>query len=276
MAHAAVDLSREDESVACWHSSSNVIVSLCVPDEASLSFLQARLAPHVPVTEFREEDLGFELTAIAVILPPGLRHLVSSLPLALRGVDPVQDRTARRREGALRELMRAGMSQHHPSGMSRTALAGRSRLLLRDLARGLRDEVSAASSPAWLSGEREALLDALPSWLILEKFAVLSSMGDSPEESCAAWSRASRHLPDQVMAAQVSEMLSVPDPSVWVVSPPSAPPDHLVARLLLSHAQASLLPGVDLAPAAQLVLSRLRGDLVLPRTTNPTKELVHV
>ena len=68
---------------ARWHTRSNNLVCLAVPDEKALSGLvEALVRESVPVLCFHEPDLGGELTAVAVS-PDGAR-LLSSLPLALR------------------------------------------------------------------------------------------------------------------------------------------------------------------------------------------------
>ena len=70
---------------ARWHTRSNNLVCLAVPDKEALSGLVERLAgASVPMLCFHEPDLGGELTAVAVA-PEGAR-LLASLPLALRSV----------------------------------------------------------------------------------------------------------------------------------------------------------------------------------------------
>jgi peptidyl-tRNA hydrolase len=65
-----------------WFEASNVLVLLEVPDERSLIELadEAR-SRRVPVSLFREPDIGDAATALA--LGPEGRRLVSRLPLAM-------------------------------------------------------------------------------------------------------------------------------------------------------------------------------------------------
>jgi hypothetical protein len=73
---------RHPDPVRDWHSASNTLVLLAVPDERSLKWLcdDATAAGH-RIVRFCEPDLGFELTAAA--LEPAAHRLVSRLPLAL-------------------------------------------------------------------------------------------------------------------------------------------------------------------------------------------------
>ena len=84
LAHAFVSyvLARPRET-ALWHTESNNLVCLSVPDEAALSALAASIAEagH-PIVCFHEPDLGDALTTIAV--SSEARRIVACLPLALR------------------------------------------------------------------------------------------------------------------------------------------------------------------------------------------------
>jgi peptidyl-tRNA hydrolase len=84
LAHAFVSyvLARPRET-AQWHTESNNLVCLAVPDEAALSALAAAIAEagH-PIVCFHEPDLGDALTALAI--GPEAQRLLSNVPLALR------------------------------------------------------------------------------------------------------------------------------------------------------------------------------------------------
>lgn len=86
LGHALVGyVLAQPAQAARWHTRSNNLVCLAVPDEAALSGLVGRLVSEsIPVLCFHEPDLGGELTAVAVS-PDGGR-LLASLPLALRQV----------------------------------------------------------------------------------------------------------------------------------------------------------------------------------------------
>lgn len=81
-AHAALDFAIAHPSLtAAWHSTSNTLVILVVPDELALGWLeQDAQAAGLRVASFHEPDLGDALTAVA-IEPAGYR-LLRRLPLA--------------------------------------------------------------------------------------------------------------------------------------------------------------------------------------------------
>lgn len=81
--HAAIDFTFEHPEIAAdWHTESNTIVFLAVPDEQALGLVCDRLAAYgVTTTEFYEPDLGGALTAVCCE-PAGSKHL-TDLPLAL-------------------------------------------------------------------------------------------------------------------------------------------------------------------------------------------------
>jgi len=84
LGHALVGyVLAQPAQAAHWHTRSNNLVCLAVPDETALSGLVGHLVREsVPVLCFHEPDLGGQLTAVAVS-PDGAR-LLSSIPLALR------------------------------------------------------------------------------------------------------------------------------------------------------------------------------------------------
>ena len=86
LGHALVGyVLAQPTQAAHWHTRSNNLVCLAVPNEAALSGLVGRLvSASIPVLCFHEPDLGGQLTAVAVS-PDGGR-LLASLPLALRQV----------------------------------------------------------------------------------------------------------------------------------------------------------------------------------------------
>jgi hypothetical protein len=86
LGHALVGyVLAQPAQAARWHTRSNNLVCLAVPDETALSGLVGRLVGEsIPVLCFHEPDLGGQLTAVAVS-PKGSR-LLASLPLALRQV----------------------------------------------------------------------------------------------------------------------------------------------------------------------------------------------
>jgi peptidyl-tRNA hydrolase len=65
-----------------WFKESNTLVLLAVPNERSLRDLGAKaMRAGIPFTEFREPDIGNEVTATAIA--PAGRRLCRRLPLAM-------------------------------------------------------------------------------------------------------------------------------------------------------------------------------------------------
>lgn len=84
--HAAIDFGFEYPDVMeAWHTNSNYIVVLSVPDETALQAFVLNAGNHdVDHTTFREPDLDGSLTAVALRPSEASQTLCSSLPLALR------------------------------------------------------------------------------------------------------------------------------------------------------------------------------------------------
>lgn len=75
---------RYPHTVIDWNTSSNNLVCLSAPDEASLLALADRARQYgCAVEEFREPDYGDSLTAIA-LTGERAKRAVSALPLALK------------------------------------------------------------------------------------------------------------------------------------------------------------------------------------------------
>lgn len=85
-AHAIADFAYEHPDVfRQWKKESNSIITLSIPDEASLKALYDKLLGMTPyVTAFREPDVNDQLTAICVYGTPEIRKVLSNLPLALK------------------------------------------------------------------------------------------------------------------------------------------------------------------------------------------------
>lgn len=89
VAHAAFAFYDEHRAIARqWFEESNYLIILSVENEAELHTVADRAHDaYLPVTRFREPDLGDELTAIAIAPSPVTEALLSCLPLALRDVE---------------------------------------------------------------------------------------------------------------------------------------------------------------------------------------------
>lgn len=86
VAHVAFQFAYEHRPLATqWMEDSNFLVILSVENEEALA-LRALAADgsNLPVTWFREPDIGNALTAIAVAPSPRTVELMADLPLAFR------------------------------------------------------------------------------------------------------------------------------------------------------------------------------------------------
>lgn len=102
MAHAVADFCNENPHLAkAWQTESNSIIILTVPDERSLYDFCENSG--LDYTEFREPDLGYELTAIAIHPCDKARKKTSNLPLAMKGPE---HEGALERERKLKNLIR--------------------------------------------------------------------------------------------------------------------------------------------------------------------------
>jgi hypothetical protein len=89
-AHAAIEFAVTYPSLtSSWHSASNTLVVLAVPDELALGWLdQDARASGLRAARFREPDLGGALTAVAI--EPAGHRLLRRLPLALTAGEGVR------------------------------------------------------------------------------------------------------------------------------------------------------------------------------------------
>lgn len=114
VAHAVADFCNENPDIAkAWKEESNSIIILTVPDERALYDFCKNSG--LDYTEFREPDLGYELTAIALHPCEEARKKTSNLPLAMKG--PEHD-GAFERERKLKNLIREMKQCEQTQGQS--------------------------------------------------------------------------------------------------------------------------------------------------------------
>lgn len=84
--HAAIQFCFEHPEMSTgWFNKSNYLGWLTVPDEKELiRLVEEALLRGIPVSVFREPDVGDQVTAIALAPGPQTKKLVSKLPLALK------------------------------------------------------------------------------------------------------------------------------------------------------------------------------------------------
>jgi hypothetical protein len=166
-----------------WRGISNSLIVLTAPTAQDLSALQeTALSRGIRVQEFREPDLGDEITALAFAPSAGTRRLLSNLPCAGRRVTEVGEVQARAREARLREMSFAMMDCDQTPGQN-VLQHGRSvREHYFALLAHLRGEVDLTEYgnwriPAWLDTHREAILSALPSRFVMDRYLTLHDCG---------------------------------------------------------------------------------------------------
>lgn len=156
---------------------------LTAPDTAALSRLQTRSrARGIQVTEFREPDLGDEITALAFAPSDATRRLLSNLPCAGRDVTAETEARAKAREARLREMSFAMMGCEQTEGQN-VLQHGRS---VREHYFALLDHLEGRVNladyanwrvPAWLDAHREEILDVLPTRHTMGTYLTLHDAG---------------------------------------------------------------------------------------------------
>lgn len=83
--HAALEFAYQHPSLFReWHEKSNYVCILAAKDEEHLTQLSKQLSTIRVVSEFREPDVGNQLTSLCIEPHEGNRKLLSCLPLAGR------------------------------------------------------------------------------------------------------------------------------------------------------------------------------------------------
>jgi hypothetical protein len=184
IAHVVAEFVMDNPDVAShWRGLSNSLIVLTAPNAEALSSLQGKaLARGIRVQEFREPDLGDEITALAFAPSDATRRLLSNLPCAGRRVTEAGEARAHAREGRLREMSFAMMDCDQTPGQN-VLQHGRSvREHYFALLAHLRGEVDLAEYgnwriPAWLGTHRDAILSALPSRFVMDRYLTLHDCG---------------------------------------------------------------------------------------------------
>jgi len=164
-----------------WHHISNSIIVLEAENAESLSDLRDLASERdIPVTAFREPDLGDEITALAFQPSEATRKLLANLPLVGRRLSaqkPLHDRERR-----LRELSCAMMECEQTKGQN-VLQHGRS---VREHYFAIVDHLEGKVNlneadnwrlPEWVDEYREQLLTSLPSRFIMDRYLTLHDCG---------------------------------------------------------------------------------------------------
>lgn len=206
IAHVVAEFAHEHPDIASsWRTTSHSLIVLSARDAAELSELQERaVARGITVTAFREPDLGDEITALAFAPGALTRKLLSNLPCAGRNVTTESEAEARAREARIREMSFAMMECDQTTGQN-VLQHGRSvREHYFALVQHLRGEVDLEQYanwrlPAWLNAHRDAILAALPSAHVMDRYLTLHDSGKPRVLEVDAEGR--RHFPGHADAS---------------------------------------------------------------------------
>ena len=182
VAHVMADyIMRHPESAANWHAISNSLIVLEAKDASSLSALQEKAKSRsLEVQEFREPDLGDEITALAFTPSSKVRRLLSNLPLA--GKNLHNQAKLHEREHRLRCMSFAMMDCDQTKGQN-VLQHGRS---VREHYFAIVEHLEGKTDlnifenwkiPEWVDQYRERILETLPSRYVMDRYLTLHDCG---------------------------------------------------------------------------------------------------
>lgn len=182
VAHVVADfIMANPETAQTWHAVSNSVIVLEAKDARELSFLKADAEDKgLKVTEFREPDLGDEITALAFAPGEETRKFLSNLPCAGRKLHNQQELKARERR--LRELSFAMQDCEQTKGQN-VLQHGRSVrehyfALVNHMKGNINlNETSNWRLPEWVDKYSEQILALLPSNYVMDRYLTLHDCG---------------------------------------------------------------------------------------------------
>lgn len=177
--HAAMEFAAQyPDEFRAWHKNSNSIIVLNAQNELKLLEFAERLKNKgIKFSEFREPDIGNELTAIAICPGPEVKRLCSGLPLAGKRINEgAEERLSKKFETV--EAMKSCL-QTSNQNMIQHGESVRDHLF--DLIEFLRNPHYVAKNqwkfPLWLLSHGQQILNSLPPKHILEKYALWHDCG---------------------------------------------------------------------------------------------------
>lgn len=182
VAHVVADFIMNNPEIAkTWHITSNSVIVLEAEDSSALSELIEEAAKrNITVQEFREPDLGDEITALAFAPSDATRKLLSNLPCA--GKNLHNQHELKEREAALRKMSFAMMDCDQTKGQN-VLQHGRSvrehyfALLSHLKGESNLNETSNWKLPEWVETYKEEILATLPSRFIMDRYLTLHDCG---------------------------------------------------------------------------------------------------
>jgi hypothetical protein len=175
--HAAMEFSQQfREECKSWHSKSNSVIVLAAKDDRELWLFSEKLRKEgLTFSEFREPDIGNELTAIAVVPNDRVKKLCSNLPLAGRKCHPEAGNLLRRKFDAVDAMLEC----HQTAGqnMLQHGESVRDRLFdLLEVTKGHQTKFEWIL-PEWWLAEAPKLLPLLPDVYTLEQYTTWHDCG---------------------------------------------------------------------------------------------------
>ena len=205
VAHVMADyIMNRPNAAKYWHHISNSLIALEAKDAEALSELQEKAKTRgIDVQEFREPDLGDEITALAFSPSPETRKFLSNLPLTGKSVQ--NQRNLRERERLLRCMSFAMMDCDQTKGQN-VLQHGRSVrehyfMILEHLAGNV--DLSTTSNwklPEWVDTYREQILASLPSRYVMDRYLTLHDSGKPAVREVDEDGRV--HFPDHAASSE--------------------------------------------------------------------------
>ena len=186
IAHATADFIMNNPQLAKqWHTVSNSVIILEAKNAEHLSELQETAETRgIITTEFREPDLGDEITAVTFAPGVATRKLLSSLPCAGRKMN---DQTVLKESENLIRVMSFEMMDTKVSATCNSLQQGR---LLREyyfvFLNYLENKIDLSNAinwdiPNWVHEDKETVLTNLPSRYVMDRFLTLYFGEEAPE-----------------------------------------------------------------------------------------------
>ena len=187
-----------------WYKKSNSLITLEAKDAQALSELQEKaVARGITVQEFREPDLGDEITALAFAPGKPTRRLLSNLPLA--GKNLHNQHNLHEREHRLRCMSFAMMDCEQTKGQD-VLQHGRSvrehYFALLDHLNG-RVDLSQTSNwkiPGWVDAYKESIKSVLPPRYVMDRYLTLHDSGKPAVREVDADGKV--HFPDHASSSE--------------------------------------------------------------------------
>lgn len=179
--HAAMEFAAQyPTEFSEWHKKSNSIIILnCQSERKLIEFSQKLRDKNIKFSEFREPDIGDELTAIAICPGPEIKRLCSGLPLAGKRINEGAEGRLNRKF----EVMDAMKACEQRSGQNIWQHGESVRDHLMDLIKFLRDPHYTSKYtwryPQWLLSHSKEFLASVTRDHVLEKYALWHDCGKS-------------------------------------------------------------------------------------------------